>query len=297
MKTICIARNFFMIFCLGVFCASCNRLPAGSAEGQANSRVWPFFALDNCFSEAKDMTIPQRADLLAELGYAGSSTSDLDHIDEIIREHDRCHLKLFAFYFDVHIDPDASPWDPRINDLIPKLKGRSTVLWPNVQSKKWKPSDPAGDEQAVTIIRNLVDLAARADLKVVLYPHAGCWVETTGDAVRVAGKANRSNVGETFNLCHWLKVQKNTDLHHILQAAGPRLWMVTTDGADVGADDWPGLIQTLDRGDFDQRTLLRELKNIGYTGPIGLQCYNIPGSPRDNLTRSINAWRALVDRP
>jgi sugar phosphate isomerase/epimerase len=276
---------------------SCGHLPGQgltpSPETADQKIEYSLFAMDNCLTQAKDLSLPQQIDLLAELGYAGLSTSDLDHIDEITKELDRCNLKLFAVYFDLHIDPDASPWDPRINELILKLKGRSTVLWPNVQSKKWKPSDPAGDKQAVKIIRCLADLAARTDLKIALYPHAGLWIETTGDAVRIVEKLNRPNVGVTFNLCHWLKVQKNTDLRQILRSAGPRLWMATTDGADAAADDWPGLIHTLDRGDFDQLILLRELKNIGYTGPIGLQCYGVPGSPRDNLTRSMNAWRNL----
>jgi sugar phosphate isomerase/epimerase len=278
---------------------SCGRLPGQGltpppefAEPKFNPAL---FAMETCLD---NLSPAQQADLLAEFGYSGASASDFDQVDGILQEFDRRNLNLFAFYFSVYIDPDASPWDSHINELIPKLKGRSTVLWPNVQSKKWKSSDPAGDEQAVKVIRCLADLAARADLKVALYPHTWFWIETTEDAVRIAKKVNRPNVGATFNLCHWLKVGKNTDLHQLLQSAGSRLWMVTTDGADVGANDWPGLIQNLDRGDFDQRTLLRELKNISYTGPIGLQCYNIPGEPRENLTRSMNAWRNLtIDKP
>jgi hypothetical protein len=32
------------------------------------------------------------------------------------------------------------------------------------------------------------------------------------------------------------------------------------------------------------------LRQLGYTGPIGLQCYGIPGDARDHLAESIKAW-------
>ncbi len=39
--------------------------------------------------------------------------------------------------------------------------------------------------------------------------------------------------------------------------------------------------------------LLRMLDKMGYRGAIGLQCYNVSGDIRDNLRRSIEAWRKL----
>ena len=35
------------------------------------------------------------------------------------------------------------------------------------------------------------------------------------------------------------------------------------------------------------------LDRAGYHGPIGLQCYNVPGDRRENLRRSIEAWRRM----
>jgi hypothetical protein len=34
----------------------------------------------------------------------------------------------------------------------------------------------------------------------------------------------------------------------------------------------------------------------GYKGPIGLQCYQVPGDIEDNLRRSMAAWRKFQDR-
>jgi len=39
--------------------------------------------------------------------------------------------------------------------------------------------------------------------------------------------------------------------------------------------------------------LLRTLQDLGYQGPIGLQCYGLPGDARDHLARSIAAWQKL----
>jgi sugar phosphate isomerase/epimerase len=68
---------------------------------------------------------------------------------------------------------------------------------------------------------------------------------------------------------------------------------VTINGAQVGTKEWTdGLIQPLDRGDFDNPRLLRVLRDIGYTGPIGLMCYGIQGDARQHLERSMQVWRS-----
>ena len=54
---------------------------------------------------------------------------------------------------------------------------------------------------------------------------------------------------------------------------------------------WDRLIQTLDRGSFDVGKFLETLKKSGYSGPVGLQCYAVKGDVRENLRRSMSAWR------
>jgi sugar phosphate isomerase/epimerase len=98
-----------------------------------------------------------------------------------------------------------------------------------------------------------------------------------------------------FNLCHWLRVDKSRDYRSLLKQAMPRLWAVSINGAD-NFDEKPGwshYIQPLDKGSFDVGGLLKTLKELGYTGPIGLQCYGIGGDAREHLTTSMAAWRKL----
>ena len=59
-----------------------------------------------------------------------------------------------------------------------------------------------------------------------------------------------------FNLCHFLKVEPKANLKATLLEAKDLLWQVSTSGAELEAN-WGQLIQTLDRGDFDQKALFR----------------------------------------
>ena len=56
-------------------------------------------------------------------------------------------------------------------------------------------------------------------------------------------------------------------------------------------------METLDRGSYDVEAFLKPFIKAGYQGPIGLQCCSVNrGNPRDNLTRSMEAWRRISAR-
>ena len=69
-------------------------------------------------------------------------------------------------------------------------------------------------------------------VRVALYPHTGFWVERVDDGTRLARAVDRPNLGTTFNLCHWLKVD-GQDLEKRLEEAGKHLFVVTINGADA----------------------------------------------------------------
>jgi sugar phosphate isomerase/epimerase len=155
------------------------------------------------------------------------------------------------------------------------------------------------DAEAVRVIRAVADLAGRSQLPVVLYPHTGFYVADDRDALRIVKLVDRPNVGTSFNLCHFLKQHDPAELEQVLADSLPFLRLVSINGADAGDTrtmGWDRLIQTLDRGSYDLLPLLRQLKAAGYSGPIGLQCYAIPGDFRANLRRSIEAWKRLCPR-
>ncbi len=255
----------------------------------------PFFAMDTATKDAKHQSAKSQVDMLKELGYEGIGIgfTGCEELAEILEQLDKNDLRLFAVYLGVNVDADQQKYDPRLKDAIEILKGRNTLLWLFAQSKKHKPSALEGDSRAVEIIWEIADMAAEAEVRVALYPHHGFWLERVEDAVRVAEKVNRPNVGVTFNLCHWLRVDDEKSLKPLLKLAMSHLFVVTINGADSGGKDWKQLIQTLDQGSFDLAGFLKTLKNCGYTGPIGFQGYGIGGDAHENLKRSINAWHRI----
>lgn len=255
----------------------------------------PFFAMDTATKDEKHRTAKEHVDMLKELGYAGIGIGYTRRQDlaEMLQELDKNNLRLFAVYLGVNIDPDQQKYNPELKDAIEILRGRNTILWLFAQSKKHRPSMLEGDGRAVEIIREISDMAAEAKVRVALYPHHGFWLERVEDAVRVAEKVSRKNVGVTFNLCHWLRVDDEKNLKPLLRLAMPHLFVVTINGADSGGKDWKQLIQTLDQGSFDLAGFLKTLRDCGYTGPIGFQGYGIGGDAHENLKRSMQAWRRL----
>jgi sugar phosphate isomerase/epimerase len=115
------------------------------------------------------------------------------------------------------------------------------------------------------------------------------------DALRLADKYDSPEVGISFNLCHWLRENGGKEPVENVVRRLRRLRTIVINGADYEGG-WDRLIQTLDRGQFDVYRLLALLKARGLDVPVGLQCYNIPGEPEVNLTRSYAAWRTFAAR-
>ncbi len=266
-------------------------------------RQSPFYAMDTCTKQrypASDLTIDKQLDLVKDVGYQGLSWTQGDNAElrAVVDGVRKRGLKLFAHYAGATLRRDRLEIDPHLDESMDTLKGSGALIWLHIGSSDFGRSSPEGDAVAVAGLRELADRAAGLGLRVALYPHVGDWVERVQDALRVAGKLDRPNLGVTFNLCHSLKMGEEARIPEILRTARSRLFMVTINGADSGAPEagWDRLIQTLDRGSLDLAPLLRALRGLGYDGPIGLQGYGLKGDVRDNLSRSMAAWRQLTAR-
>jgi len=267
--------------------------PGASGQDAGKPRLDnPFFAFDNGVGRGS-LTPQQQAEILADLGYAGIGYSGTRNIPEMLAALDARGLKLFSIYVGASVDPNKPSYDPGLKEAVGQLRGRPTVIWLTLTGAK--ASTATSDDRAVAIVREVADLAREANLRVAIYPHAGFYVARVEDALRVVQKAERPNLGVSFNLCHWLKSGDEANMHQRLREAMPHLFLVSINGADHEGD-WSRLIQTLDRGEFDVCGFLKTLRGMGYLGPVGLQCYKVPGEPRDNLRRSIDAWRGFARR-
>jgi sugar phosphate isomerase/epimerase len=238
-------------------------------------------------------TVKERVQVLKELGYDGIGSAKLTQSDiplpQRLKLYDEAGIKLCSFYIGGKLTKDGHTYPFEIKEAIKQLKGRDTVLELFVQGNK----QSNNDDQAVAFVREIADQAKASGLRVVLYPHANFYIDRIGDAVRIARKSGRDNVGVMFNLCHFLKVEPGSDLRKAITDAAPLLWQVSINGAEQEGTSWGQLIQTLDRGDFDHRALLQMLDQVGFQGNIGFQCYAIRGDSRQNLKRSIDTWKKL----
>jgi sugar phosphate isomerase/epimerase len=231
----------------------------------------------------------EKAALLKELGYDGVGWRIGVQPAKMIAALDKCGLKMISTYAHGKVDAKNPSLDKRIFEEMKVVKKHKTIIWLNLAK-----GEGATDEIAVKLINQLADKAQEAGLKVVLYPHVTCYTETIEDVLRLAKKVNRPNVGMSFNLCHFLKTESEKNLEKALREAGDRLMLVSINGADSGGTrDWKRLILPLDDGTFDMKRVVNLLDEMGYTGPVGLQCHNIKGNDRENLKNSIAVWRAL----
>jgi sugar phosphate isomerase/epimerase len=268
-------------------------LAGRAANASKPSEVPAFFPFCIDWHDAKKRDFSKQAQMLKDLGYDGVGHIWLDKVPERIQGLDAAGLKLFQITIMVDIAPDKQAYDPRLKEVLALVKGRGVQF--ALLMNGMKSSDPAGDERAVSVIREISNLGKDTGAQFLLYPHTDFWMERIEDCIRVADKVNRPDVGVMFNLCHWLRVSKDRDYIAPLKKAMPRLMAVSINGADERdpKPGWDKYIQPLGRGDFNVAKFLNTLKELGFKGPVGLQCYGIGGDTRDHLQESMVAWRKL----
>lgn len=250
----------------------------------------PFFAMDTGIS-GEPVAVAATLDDLGYDGLGGSGTN----IKPLREALEARKLRLWNVYLTLKFEAGAPAVTPGLRTLITDLKGHSSTLWIAVQAVS------GGDEVAVAALREIADVAAASELRVSLYPHTGFWLARFSEAAGLAEKIERENLGITFNLCHWLKVEGEVDPIPDILKHQKKLQFVTVNGADRGdtkSMGWDRLIQPLDRGTYDTAAFLKRLnEEAKWQGPVGLQSYGIPGDQRENLKRSMTAWRAMQSKP
>ncbi len=255
----------------------------------------PFFAFKNSMETAGPASVEEQVKILKDVGFDGFDNRDLEGLKEELEALDRDGLKLFTVYLTVRIDDDETPYNAALPHSLPLLQGRGTVLWCNTHSKQSKPSDPAGDARAVPIFQEIADLAAPYGVRVAPYPHIGLWVESPEDTARLADKVNRPNFGTSFNLFHWRALgNRQRPIEEVVQRIVPRLMVMSINGDD-GTTAVEGISPLRDSQIDYYVGVLKAFRNAGYAGPVGLQCYRVPGDPREHLRQSMAVWKKLKD--
>ncbi len=269
-------------------------LMAMGAVARAEEAAWTPKLYGFCVQthDAKHRSLPEQVQMLRELDFDGVAYSQWldENLEKNLRIVDEAGLKVYMLEASVNVNPKERPYHPRLPEAIRKLKGRPVTI--SLTLRGFPPGDPRGEEPAARILRRLGDVAGQCGLRISIYNHTGDWTASLPYALKIVKKVDHPQVGANFNLCHWLMVDGDKDYRALLRENAAKIFVVTINGAQIGSKTWTnGLIQPLDRGDFDNRQLLATLREIGYRGPIGLMCYGIPGDAREHLDRSMKVWK------
>lgn len=270
------------------------------------SQDHPFFVFNNGVEDEQYDTPEEQAELLKSLGYDGMEKKGIDGLAETLEALDRHGLKLYTMYLNIDLDNEEQPYDKRLNEVFRMLEGRGTMPWFYITSKQHKPSSEENDAIAVPILQEIADMAHEYGIKVMIYPHVNFWVDNVEDAVRVAEKVNRRNLGITFNLCHFL-ANRGTKADEVfiplVEKAMPYLFAISLNGADKPTEDimqsgnpWQYFIQPLGEGNYNTYRYLNAFIERGFEGPVGLQCYSIKEKKPVHLKKSMTAWKNFQEK-
>jgi sugar phosphate isomerase/epimerase len=242
-------------------------------------------------TDGKQRSFEDTAALLQEMGFDGGAyelwkpPALTNHLETL----DKLHSPIHFLYVAVDV---RKPLPEELKKAIILLKDRPIIISPLLRGHAGK--DPRGIVPAVTLLREMSDLAAGGKLRFSLYHHKGDYIESMPFSVELVNTIDRPNVGFNFNVCHWLAINGREDYRPLLRSQAKKLFVVLTNGATLGGTSWKELIRPLDEGDFDNAQLFGFLSEIGYDGAIGLMCYGIPGDSRLKLERSMNTWKKLA---
>jgi sugar phosphate isomerase/epimerase len=281
-------RSFIATTAGTAACVVAAGLLADEPKAQTGSKRFPFYAMDTGLVGPDVPTLKDKVRLLKKLGFWGIDyTFNHEKLPELLELLDEEGLHLSCVYLSPALEDKP---DERLAESIKRMKGRPTRVELAIRSSTFRPSDPAGDQKGLGLIKRVSDLCADTGPVVSIYPHRGIWTERTEDGVRLAKLSGRKTVGTNFNLVHWKWLEPNEPPAKVLKDALPHLFSVSING--LAGDK----IVPLDEGDFDLLGFMQTVKQVGYRGQVGLQGYGVPGRSADHLKHSMDKWRGIRDR-
>ncbi|MDN5217540.1 sugar phosphate isomerase/epimerase family protein [Fulvivirgaceae bacterium BMA12] len=241
-----------------------------------------------------------QAALIKKIGFDGLGGHVSEDYFERRKTLDKAGVKMPEMYWGFSVGPNGEvSYKEGLKAAIKDSKGRELLVTLVLTAKDHMSDKAKGDQLVAKGIRELADFAAPYQVKLAIYPHVNNYCETSAHSVKLARLVDRKNVGVVFNTCHFLKVEGQEGWKEKILDALPYLYMVSINGADAGNTKdmgWDQLIQPLGEGTFDTYAIVKLLKDNGYDGLFGLQCYNIKQDCEVALTKSLNTWRAYQKR-
>lgn len=237
--------------------------------------------------------------LVKRLGYDGLAGHHENEYYELRAAMDKVGIEMPEMYIAMNIEDGKITYHPELKNILKHSKDRGLLVAFHLHADGFTGSRKEADQLLVQGLQEMADFTAPLNIDIAIYPHVNFHCETVGHALELAEQVDRKNSGIILNLCHLLKVEGEEGWEEKAVAALPHLFMVSINGADGGNTKemgWDRLIQPLGEGSFDTYALVKLLKDNGYDGKFGLQCYNIQQDCEVALTTSINTWREYQRR-
>lgn len=261
------------------------------------------FYAQNTLSGFKNapQTAKEKAKLLKTIGYNGLEGFGYKDFFELKNALDKEGLGMPVNYVALNFEADGKLENTSADEIKEMIKAspQGVVIYFHLHSNSYQDDKETGDKVVAAILQELSDYSASYGVKLCAYPHVSTYCETVAHSVKLAKMVGRKNYGAAMNLCHMLKVEGPEGIDRKVKESAPFLFAVNICGADDGDTKqfgWDRLIQPLGQGSFDTYRFVKSLKDNGYTGPFGLQCYNLKGDAVETLTQSLEAWKGYQKR-
>ena len=240
-----------------------------------------------------------KIDIVKRLRFDGLGSGPKYYFEQK-RAMDSLNLRIPEIYSSFNVDKPENESieahvEPNLKAIIQDLSGSTTIISVSLRSiSSTVTQSEEADKYVVEQLQLLADYAAEYEVQLSIYPHAFFYCQKIGHALKLVKMVDRANLGMTINLCHMLKVEGIEGYQDKIKKALPYLRMVSISGADAGDTqmmDWKQLIQTLGKGSFDTYDFVKNLKDLGYDGMIGLQCFGIKEDFEKSLIKSMDTWK------
>lgn len=247
------------------------------------------------------MPAVEQIETTRRIGYGGLGLAFLEkervreiaHHPEVVSG--RFRIPSMIWWASVEQPLDTSWLDPVLDDAGPMRMD----IWMVADGKD---KSERSRSKAVEMYARAASRCKAKGVRLVIYPHIGCVVETAEEAAAIRDslvKRGHPEVRISILLCHELKAGNRDRLAEIVRRLGPLIALASISGADHDAyrkagDFWGSVIKPLDQGTYDVGLFLDALAEAGYKGPLLLHTYNLPApdapSYDKHLERSWNKW-------
>jgi len=266
-----------------------------------------FFAMDTFFtSSLGTYEFDVQCEMLKELGYDGIHVALLSEVQwrvlpRLPEAKARHGLDVVAVYATLDItERESNQSNRRVLTMVETVEGCNSVeLGLRAGDVGLKSSDPRGDDIAIPWLERILTVADRRNLDVNLYPHTRFWMERIEDATRLCSRIDHPRLGLVFCGYHWF-VTDGKNLGRNLQEAASFLRSVNLCGCTMlqvaAPGSFPATVELVNEGELDNFRVLARLRELGYSGVVGVQGYSVGGDAYSNLKQSIEALRSMERR-